>query len=256
MSEFQLNFINYFEKTEKALKDSIEETCGILERSLGLIPTYQPMRKVVAIELRLLLADRENSLIPKVFKDFKLPPLIDDYINIHEDLYCINVNKINDMFDYTKEEINLRQWLRQKIYYFDRDIDSLPSKIDDLFFNQILDKLSRGNHKRDYIYFNQCFYSNKSTGRYEEKEIYHFLKEEMNNNDKQKLLELLNRIGYNSIDIFTLIKLVANKEGAHSDSNTPIGLLFAHIDDERITYLDVIALTILKQIQKYLDNSN
>lgn len=256
MSEFQLNFINYFEKSEKGLKDSLEETCGILEKSLEIIPTYKPMRKVVAIQLRLLLTDGENSLLPKVFKDFKLPPLINDYINIHDDLYCINVNKINNMFDYNKKEIELNQWLKQKIYYFDRNINSLPTKFNDLFFNQILHKLSKSRDKHDYNYFKKCFYTDEDNDRYGKREKYHFLKQEMNYEDKQKLLNLLNRRGYNSIDIFTLIKLVANKEGAHSDSSTPIGLLFAHIDDDKITYLDIIALTILKQVQKYLDESN
>lgn len=82
---------------------------------------------------------------------------------------------------------------------------------------------------------------------------YYCLNEKINRENRTRILNLLNSRGYNNLTIGMLIKLIADKEGAHSDSNTPIGLLFSHIDDDRITYLDIVALIVVKKIRDYIN---
>lgn len=251
MSEYQLNFINYFEKTQKAIIDSLKDSCEIIEKCLEIVPEIKPMRKVIATQLRLLLVDNNNSLILKAFNEFKLPPLKNDYIKIHEDLYCINAKDIFDIFDTTKEDIELNKWLKQKLYYFDRDIDNLPKKLDDIFLNQILDKFKKNGD--DYKFIKNCFSIKEICDSDGVVRLYYYLNENINCNNRTRLLNLLNSRGYNNLTIGMLIKLVADKEGAHSDSNTPIGLLFSNIDDDRITYLDIVALIVVKKIRDYIN---
>jgi hypothetical protein len=60
--------------------------------------------------------------------------------------------------------------------------------------------------------------------------------------DGNEIYKVLNRVGYNYIDVRRVIKLYANKLGAHTALNHPIGLLLLDDHDEKILYdaFDVI----------------
>lgn len=251
MDEYQLNFINYFEKTQKALFDSLQDSCEIIEECLKIVPRFKPIRKVIATQLRLLLVDNKNSLVIKAFGQFKLPALKTSYVNIYDDLYCINFNNITDMFESDFDDIELDAWLKQSLYYFDRDVYDLPKKFNDIFFNQILNKFKKNSD--EYCFIKSNFYTKKVVDKDGVVRIYNLLNEKISFENRTKLFNLLNSRGYNNLTIGMLIKLVADKEGAHSDSNTPIGLLFSNINDDRVTYLDAIALTVVVKIREYID---
>ena len=136
---YQLNFINYFEKSVGGLQKSLEESYQITVECIPLIAKVKAMRKVIATQLRLLLlVDKENSLLYKIDNNITLSPLKDNYKKALDDLYWVD---LDDMFDNEVAEIPLENWLEQNVYYFDRDINNLPKIFDDSFFNKLLKSL-------------------------------------------------------------------------------------------------------------------
>ena len=246
--DYQLNFINYLKKSNRGLEKALEESYQIIYVCIPLIPKVKALRKVIATQLRLLLVDRKNSLLYKIDNNITLPPLKNNYKKSLDDLYWID---LDDMFDDKVDEIPLQQWLEQNVYYFDRDINNLPKIFDDIFFTQIIDKFENG----DKEFIKNCFKEKEIDIPNQGITMHYLLKENLSDKDKKKLLELLNSKGYNNLTIGNLIKLVADKEGAHLDDKSPIGLLFSDINEDRVIHLDIIAIEVLKKIKSYMDTN-
>ena len=125
----------------------------------------------------------------------------------------------------------------------------MPKIFDDIFFRQVIGKFRNG----DKEFIKKCYKEKEIDVPNQGVTMHYLLKENLCAKDKKKLLELLNSKGYNNLTIGNLIKLVADKEGAHIDDKLPIGLLFSDINEDRVVHLDIIAIEVLKKIRNYIN---
>lgn len=109
---YQPNFINSLRKSKNGINISTKEIYEIILISRQLQIKYPAFRKVIAVQLRLLLCDDNKSLIYKIESNPKLPPLTGEYLAIKlmgEDLY---VHTTENMFDLNAEKIELKEWCK------------------------------------------------------------------------------------------------------------------------------------------------
>ncbi|MCK4448789.1 MAG: hypothetical protein KAW56_17125 [Candidatus Marinimicrobia bacterium] len=114
------------------LKDIVDCTTIITQNILSFENGFRLSYKVVASQLRILLCDiskrgnKNNSLILKIFPDFKLHPLSYTLEDVKKNLkgrllyftsgtLASNSNRIYDIFNVNDSPIDLDKWLNQNI---------------------------------------------------------------------------------------------------------------------------------------------
>ena len=250
LHEMQLNFLNYFSLSKNGVRKQVEEVLEILEVAISLIPKYPSFRRVVSTQIRLLICDKENSLINKIFEEPRLPAFTNEYFggNSSDEL---TFHKIYPMFDYEKSPINLEDWLSKKIIYFNRDYKEIPSKIEETMYQQIVCKIkpksNRQIFERHYI---------KTKGYIEEQEYtMRELKYDISETDKMEIHEILEKSGYNSLTVYDFIKMWGDKSASHVDCEQPTGMMLFKPRSDDIHYLDSIAIMLIGVLRNYLNEN-
>ncbi|WHY98346.1 hypothetical protein [Peribacillus simplex] len=115
-----------FTRSNAAAKRKFDEAITILEYSVMLVELFEleEFNNIIAGQLRLILCETKNtrikrekvtidqSLIKKINPNPKLYPIKDS-------IQMSNVHITEDLFDYTKQRIELRLWRNQIIYKTD-----------------------------------------------------------------------------------------------------------------------------------------
>lgn len=126
---------------EKVLKD-LFATRDILATSIEVYHEGQEaFYRTIAVQLRILLADKGNSLIPRLFPHFSLHPLRGDQKKIDEHTVFYMPSRLNfdgkggvnveELFDESKGTIFLDQWLDQRLFNLNITIRELIKSVAD-----------------------------------------------------------------------------------------------------------------------------
>ncbi len=126
--------------------------------------------------------------------------------------------------------------------FYNRTKDDTPTNIEEEFFEQILERI-KGKQKKQEV--KDCYELNNIRGY----SIYSL----KDNSDKEKIFNILEEINYNFITIREMIKLIADKEGAHADAEHPIGLIMVKNINDQFEYIDQIGKVVSIQAIAYID---
>ena len=131
---------------EKAIEDLVASR-NIMQSNIELFHKgHKDVYRVIAVELRKLLCDGRSSLLPRLFSTIKLHPLRgaspgSDLSDLMEravfrmpslvEFDGKGGSKIIELFDPTKEPINIDVWLSQSLFNKDITIENLIRSVAD-----------------------------------------------------------------------------------------------------------------------------
>lgn len=169
----------------------------------------------IALSLRKLLCDKE-SLIRKICPSFRMPPLSGKLFICNGEKDDMKLKKIetNIVVKPESEWISLDEWLNEKIAWIEKDSSSIPDGYSDSFFSMLSNKIAQ----KDFTDLFECIYL--------EKDIIWKIKNPQR--DKQTVYEILRSYGYYDLNIRTLIKHIADKNGAHLDDKKSLWIRMAN----------------------------
>lgn len=224
MSDALYNEVNFLTEDDQLFGESLYRT---IKAEFDLIRYWQSMTKLfgyeartvldnyIALSLRKLLCDKE-SLILKVCPDFKMPPLSGREFRCPGEEGEMQLVEINPdiTIESESEWISLDLWLNEKIAWIEKDVTNIPDAYSNRFYSLLAKKLS----STKFTTFFEC--------KHDGKDIIWCLKNPQT--DKQKIYELLKDNGYYDLRIRTLIKHIADKNGAHLDDKKSIWVRMAN----------------------------
>lgn len=210
----EMNFVDEFELSRNGMIKEIKTEFDIVRFCLGEINNlpkeYIPMLdRIMIMPLRKLLCEKKPILL-NVYPDFLMPKLEGRILEIEEECQEIILPpyKISDM----KNWIPLDQWLKQKIVRTSRAPKSTGEIIPDFTYELIKQKLN----KHDKVFLDLHYVKEKVIYKGEEIDVY--IKKDLEDETiNTEIFEILNKVGYNSLDLYTFIKHMADKRGAHID---------------------------------------
>lgn len=185
-----------------------------IEISMPLIPEHPSFRRVVATQIRLLVCDKENSLINKIYNEPMLPDFTSEYLGGSSPNELIFHN-FYPMFDYEKNPIKLEEWLSRKIIYFNRDYKSIPLKFEENMYQQIVSQIKPKSNRPIF----ECHYITTKENLQGEEYTCRELNPNISDKTRIEIYEILNSCGYNALTIYDFIKMWGDKSASHVDRN-------------------------------------
>jgi hypothetical protein len=124
--EILFNLKMAISRSENGLADKLSEAITIIEVSIFLykILKLNEFLAVISIQLRILLCDGKNSLLPKVINGPLFYPCKDEFLSIRG----AEIIMENNLFDAQREKISIDDWLSQIIYRDNRTSINIPIK--------------------------------------------------------------------------------------------------------------------------------
>ena len=252
----ELNFVFEFPLGRKGLIDEIEEELDIMllvmEEKHRLGAEYNKMlEKILVMPLRKLLFKNQGEyLLEKVCPDFKMPKL-NGTINEYDDkLFVVNPPyKLGEYEDW----VDLNTWGEQVMAYFYKSKDNLPEGIQEFVFNGILNKL-RGPEKTE---FSSLFHKEETIIEGESISLFvrNNAEDEIQNS---RIFELMKKAGYYDLTLYTFLKGISDKKGAHIDiNNSPMFSVINtgtnELNSPVLCFAFQLIYAIKKQIPEFVD---
>ncbi len=211
----ELNFLTEFTLNRNGMVIELKSEFDIIRLVLTQIKElgfeYQDMiERILVMPLRKLLFENQNrSLVLRLCPDFKMPVL--------EGIHFKGEDKLNiELAPYKFGDINswipLEQWSQQKIAYYDKTVSDLPDAIPSDTFQNILNKLKKGDKNTFQNFFNNTVITYKN----ERTDVY-VRKDSTNLAVNTQIFNLMKLAGYYDLTIYDFIKHLADKRGAHID---------------------------------------
>ncbi len=223
--------VNFLTEDDRMSGDSL---CRVIKTEFDLIRSWQGMATIfgyearrvldnyIALSLRKLLCDKD-SLILKVCPNFKMPPLVGNEFRCpgeNNEMKLVEINT-NIRIKPESEWMALDLWLNQKIAWLEKDVTSIPDAYSNRFYSLLAQKLAT-NKFTDLF---EC--------RFDGADRIWYLKNPQS--DKQKVYDILKDKGYYDLTIRTLIKHIADKNGAHLDDKKSVWVRMANQSSEMNT---------------------
>lgn len=210
----ELSFLTEFELSRKGMLKEIKTEFDIIRLCITQLNKidkkfFPAIDRILVMPLRKLLCDKEPVLL-KIEPNFKLPPFICKTID--------TTDKLKFNFPFFKvvnqnEWIPINEWLEQKIAWFDKTVSDLPDSIPKATYKKILNFL-KGNDKKE---FESLFKLNDNTVDESSEKVYTRI--EPDDEAKNKIIfSFLKEVGYYDLTVYTFIKHLSDKRGAHIDT--------------------------------------
>ncbi len=250
----QSNFITPFAMSPIYYREHVKESLRLLEYCWNFIyekdQEIKLYRQVASVELRKLLCDEKPSIFsvdsnPK-FTSFNLK-----YTEI-SDPHIETVFEVlpKQMIPSKPNLMSLDKWLSQKIIHYNRKKEDMPNIIDAITFQSIKENLFDSSYRENFF-----SYFKATTIEYENEQLDAYERIDPDNSEQTKdIFRILNRVGYNFIDVRRIIKLVANKLGAHTSPDHPIALFHLNLDEKPPIHFDVILCRVIVDLKRILGN--
>ncbi|GAB1798639.1 hypothetical protein [Priestia megaterium] len=226
-----------FKRSERGYREQLQECAEIIGNSIVLVGEgKKSFRKVIASQLRLLLCDKENSLLPKCDKNIKLAPVSNNYLLNDEDQQMLNYTML---FNREGIYLELDDWLDQVVMRL-RNSFTIPKKVKCKKCQDETDVESKHEEMKLCINDKVLIQYNCHCGKRNNVDV----SDEIEQDDKET-----NFIFYkiNEHTIRSIIRTYADRNGgAHVDKSIPY-VNFADIHLGR-RYIDAIANYILGAI--------
>jgi len=213
----ELNFVDEFNLSRIGMLKEIETEFNIIRLCISQLKELDEqyvdiINRIIVMPLRKLLCEKSSVLL-KVCPDFKMPKLKGFEGKISDDQYVIRPPFITEQ---QSEWIGIDSWLEQQISWFDRSATDMTDTIPKYSFEYILKRLNDKNFRSYKNDFENLFYIRKGLYKGEECDVYSRIAPD----DVEKntyIFDVLNKIGYNSLSVYTFLKHLSDKRGAHLD---------------------------------------
>lgn len=254
MYKDQLNFAFSFSISKNNYTSQVNDSIDILRICLKNIFSKNEVkiyRQIASVELRKLFCEGKNSSIFSVTEKPKMPTLILDYhlIDDSELIYFADHNRMRVESD---EYIDLDKWLAQKIIYCDRKPEDIAKEFEVSALENIFKQMRSSREQNDVRN-----YFVRSENTFNGEKISTFVRKNPNNvTENNHIFKVLNKYGYNFIDVRRTIKLVANKIGAHTSNEHPFGLIWLDINKSSCIDFDIILLKALEGLHRIMEGKN
>lgn len=207
-----LNFLLKFEKNKDSLKR--DEILEIINDYKYCLNNYEKNKKFyskcISVILRILICEKRIlDFNPKI----KFPQICGREIKIlvdNQNIHTFNPNSIN--FDLTKQ-LDFQSFITQKLIWY--DLSNIPTNITNDEYVTIA-SLTKKVIDKYYIKNSQDYCLNNT----------------LTEKDKNDLVIILEKIGFNNITIYNFIKLMADKKSAHLDGWSPYAYLFSDYESK------------------------
>lgn len=221
MEIYALNYeVNFLTEDDHLVGKTL---CSAVKAEFDLIRTWQSMEKLfgvearsildncIALSLRKMLCDKKASIL-KLCPHFKMPPLTGEVFNCpgeNDDMKLVEIHPYISIKP-ESEWISVDEWLNESIAWIEKDADSIPDAYSNRFFSLLTQKLT------DKKFFELFECVNSGNDR-----IWCV-------KNKREVYEILKANGYYNLTIRTLIKHIADKNGAHLDDKKSIWIRMAN----------------------------
>ncbi len=249
----ELNFVEEFNLSKAGMLKEIETEFNIIRLCISQLNELDEQyiditNRIIVMPLRKLLCEK-NSVLLKVCPDFKMPKLKGFEAKINDDQQVIRPPFITGQ---QSEWIGIDSWLEQQISWFDRTASDMTDTIPKYSFEYILKRL---NDKRFRTYkndFENLFYNRKGLYKGEECDVYSRVAP--TDVDKNTyIFDVLNMIGYNSLSIYTFLKHLSDKRGAHLDvGHSALIQIINTADDLKLTPVHYFAIQMIYAAKKQI----
>lgn len=243
-----VDFITPFELSREGKVKEIEQELDIIRICIKFIIektcSDDIINKIIVMPLRKLLCEA-NSILFDLCPSFKMPPLPTEFINLGDNLYCRNRSLKIESFD---KWICINDWLEMTIAYYDYDVNNVPLFFLKETYDAILNKMKKeSNLIKDFFEEKRVIYKSEET-------LVICKKENIGKKHYTKtMLQKLKEIGYNYLDVKTLIKHLSDKRGAHLDNKISVLINVINGTNGRIpNNITTFAFLMIKAIKKQI----
>jgi len=249
----ELNFVEEFNLSRAGMLKEIETEFNIIRLCISQLNELDEQyiditNRIIVMPLRKLLCEK-NSVLLKVCPDFKMPKLKGFEGKISDDQYVIRPPFITEQ---QSEWIGIDSWLEQQISWFDRSATDMTDTIPKYSFEYILKRLNDKNFRSYKNDFESLFYSRKGLYKGEECDVYSRVAPD----DVEKntyIFDVLNKIGYNSLSVYTFLKHLSDKRGAHLDvGHSALIQIINTADDLKLTPVHYFAIQMIYAAKKQI----
>lgn len=249
----ELNFVEEFNLSRAGMLKEIETEFNIIRLCISQLNELDEQyiditNRIVVMPLRKLLCEK-NSVLLKVCPDFKMPKLKGFEGKISDDQYVIRPPFITEQ---QSKWIGIDSWLEQQISWFDRSATDMTNTIPKYSFEYILKRLNDKNFRSYKNDFERLFYSRKGIYKGKECDVY----SRVTPDDVEKnmyIFDVLNKIGYNSLSVYTFLKHLSDKRGAHLDvGHSALIQIINTADDLKLTPVHYFAIQMIYAAKKQI----
>lgn len=249
----ELNFVEEFNLSRAGMLKEIETEFNIIRLCISQLNELDEQyiditNRIIVMPLRKLLCEK-NSVLLKVCPDFKMPKLKGFEGKISDDQYVIRPPFITEQ---QSEWIGIDSWLEQQISWFDRSATDMTDTIPKYSFEYILKRLNDKNFRSYKNDFESLFYSRKGLYKGEVCDVY----SRVAPNDVEKntyIFDVLNKIGYNTLSVYTFLKHLSDKRGAHLDvGHSALIQIINTADDLKLTPVHYFAIQMIYAAKKQI----
>lgn len=253
----ELNFVEEFTLTRNGMIKEIKTEFNIIRlcisELLELDEEYERiLDRVIVMPLRKLLCEN-NSVLLKVCPDFKMPKLQGYVCEIGGSQTAVRPPY---MIENMQNWISVSDWLQQPISWYDRTVDTMSDMIPKYVYECISRRLNDRNYRARKQEFESKFYCRQVEYRGQVTDIYS-RKNPQDEDSNKAIFEILEMIGYNKLNIYTFLKHISDKRGAHVDAGHSLIVEMINMaDTNKMTPIHYFAIQMIYAAKKQIPELN
>lgn len=253
----ELNFVEEFTLSRNGMIKEIKTEFDIIRlcisELLELGKEYERiLDRVIVMPLRKLLCENSSVLL-KVCPDFKMPKLVGYPCEIDDNQTLIRPPYV---IENMQSWISVSDWLQQPISWFDRTAGTMSDTIPKYVYECILKRLNDRNYRTRKQEFESKFYCRQVEYRGEITDIYS-RRNPQDEDSNKAIFEILEMIGYNKLNIYTFLKHISDKRGAHVDAGHSIIVeMINRADTNKMTPIHYFAIQMVYAAKKQIPELN
>ena len=208
--QIELNFIDEFELSRQGMIDEIKTEFDIIRFCVSNMTKYkisarEMFDRIMILPLRKLLCEK-NSVLLKVCPDFKMFPLDGQDTALNDGLHAV----LPPLGFVSQEEwLSMEDWKAQKVAYFDRSEADFTGWMSVHVYDAVSNAL-KGEEKKSFVGYMQQDDRTIDGDVYQGYSI-------IDVSEKEKVYALMEKVGYNSLNLYDFVKHLSDKRGAHID---------------------------------------
>lgn len=213
----ELNFVDEFNLSHNGMIKEIKTEFDIIQFCISQLSELNKeqckiLDRVIIMPLRKLLCE-SNSVLLTICPTFKMPKLQGIPVQLSDNQYVIRPPYFTSNED---EWIPISDWLNQKISWFDRTVAELPDMLPKFTYEYIIKRLNDKKFKSYKQDFEAKFYSEDVMLHNSVCTVYRRINPEKDS-ENQYIFDVLEKIGFNTLTVYTFLKHLSDKRGAHID---------------------------------------
>ena len=239
----ELNFVESQKISRNGLLKELNTQMNIIKHCLvecknSEILDNETTDQIIAVQMRKLMCEKD-ALLKKIMPDFKMPQIKGREISVGNMRFIIPPLEAGKL-------ISLDDWLEQDVAWLELPQIYDAEYITNECFRGICNKL---NKKKQFGTLYQ-----EETVIYMDEELQVFKRKNLaKNEDREVLIQLVKESGYANLSIYTFIKNIADKKGAHTDSNYSVMMEIVNSEVSNYTLIQLLAKQLLDAIKKQVN---